>query len=319
MLNKKDLRDLIETTILDIKLTGAVVEKDYYVTQIIHALSDIQNEYFRLVFAGGTCLAKAHRIVDRMSEDIDFKIQIKNNISFSRSRLIKELKEFRAQIKSSLVVPSLTTIEDVARNEGKYQRVILQYPHTYPINPTLRPDLLLEFTLSDIRLSVEDLTVNTIIEDILKETKLFAPPQTPCISVDETAIEKWVGLTRRVIAIERGYDPDDNSLVRHIYDLNAIKQANKINNNFIALANAIVINDANQFKNRHSEYSANPTSEIRESLALLKNKPAWKEHYQKFLVDMVYNPSTAIEYEKAIATIEDISAKVIDSLSYPPS
>lgn len=31
MLNKKDLHDLIETTLLDIKLTGAVVEKDYYV------------------------------------------------------------------------------------------------------------------------------------------------------------------------------------------------------------------------------------------------------------------------------------------------
>jgi predicted nucleotidyltransferase component of viral defense system len=57
MLNKKDLRDLIETTLLNIKLTGAVIEKDYYVTQVIHALSDIQNEYFRLVFAGGTCLA----------------------------------------------------------------------------------------------------------------------------------------------------------------------------------------------------------------------------------------------------------------------
>lgn len=45
MLNKKDLRDLIETTLLDIKLTGAVVEKDYYVTQVIQALSDIQLEY----------------------------------------------------------------------------------------------------------------------------------------------------------------------------------------------------------------------------------------------------------------------------------
>lgn len=111
MLNKKDLRDLIETTLLNIKLTGAVVEKDYYVTQVIHALSDMQNEYFRLVFAGGTCLAKAHRIVDRMSEDIDFKIQIKNNQNFSRSRLIKELKEFREQIKSLLVITGLATIE----------------------------------------------------------------------------------------------------------------------------------------------------------------------------------------------------------------
>jgi hypothetical protein len=314
MLNKKDLRDLIETTLLNIKLTGAVIEKDYYVTQVIHALSDIQNEYFRLVFAGGTCLAKAHRIVDRMSEDIDFKIQIKNNKIFTRSRLIKELKEFRTQIKSSLVVPGLTTIEDVSRNEGKYQRVILQYPYTYPISPTLRPDLLLEFTLSDIRLSVEDLSIKTIIEDVLKEMILFTSPQTPCISVDETAIEKWVGLTRRIIAIERGYDPDDKALVRHIYDLNSIKQANKINANFFALAKAIITSDAKQFKNRHKEYSANPGAEIRESLALLKNKPIWKEHYQTFLAEMVYDSSTAIEYEKAIATIEDISAKVIDSL-----
>lgn len=316
MLNKKDLRDLIETTLLNIKLTGAVIEKDYYVTQVIHGLSDIQNEYFRLVFAGGTCLAKAHRIVDRMSEDIDFKIQIKNNENFSRSRLIKELKEFRAQIKSSLAVPDLTTIEDVARNEGKYQRIILKYPYTYPISPTLRPDLLLEFTLSDIRLSVEDLSVNTIIENVLKEIALFVPTKTPCISIDETAIEKWVGLTRRVIAIERKYDPDDNTLVRHIYDLNSIEQAGLINANFYTLAKTVVYSDALQFKNKHPEYSVNPAAEIRESLLLLKNKSTWKDYYQKFLSDMVYDFSTAIDYEKALAVIEDISAKVIDTLSF---
>lgn len=319
MLNKKDLRELIETTLLNIKLTGAVIEKDYYVTQVIHALSDIQNEYFRLVFAGGTCLAKAHRIVDRMSEDIDFKIQIKNNENVSRSRLIKELKEFRAQIKSSLVVPGLAAIEDVARNEGKYQRIILKYPYTYPMSPTLRPNLLLEFTLSDIRLSVENLPVKTIIEEALKETSLFTSPATPCISVDETAIEKWVGLTRRVIAIERNYHPDDSALVRHVYDLNSIKEANRINDNFFTLAKAVVVSDAKQFKNQHPEYSLNPGEEIQESLMLLKNKPIWKEHYQTFLAEMVYDSSTAIEYEKAIATIEDISARVVDSLSYPSS
>ncbi|OGT42354.1 MAG: hypothetical protein A3F13_07165 [Gammaproteobacteria bacterium RIFCSPHIGHO2_12_FULL_40_19] len=314
MLNKKDLRDLIETTLLNIKLTGAVVEKDYYVTQAIYALSDIQNENFRLVFAGGTCLAKAHRIVDRMSEDIDFKIQIKNNENFSRSRLIKALKEFRVQIKSSFIVPGLTPIEEVARNEGKYQRVILKYPHIYPISPTLRPDLLLELTLSDIHLDIEDLSVKTIIEDVLKEVMIFSPPQTPCISVEETAIEKWVGLTRRVIAIERNYQPDDNALVRHIYDLNSIKKANMINDSFFTLAKTIVSNDAKQFKSQHPEYSVNPGAEIRESLSLLKNKPIWKEHYQKFLSDMVYDSSTAIRYEEAVAAIEDISAEAIHTL-----
>lgn len=134
------------------------------------------------------------------------------------------------------------------------------------------------------------------------------------MSVDETAIEKWVGLTRRVVAIERDYHPDDKTLVRHIYDLNSIKAFNRINDNFFILAKEIVKNDAKQFKNQHPEYFANPSAEIRESLSLLKNKSIWKEHYQKFLSDMVYNSSTAINYEKAIATIEDISTKVIDGL-----
>jgi len=76
--------------------------------QIVHIW---QSENFQVIFCGGTCLAKAHRIVKRMSEDIDFKIQIKNNKNFSRSRLIKELKEFRSQIKSSLVIAELMTIK----------------------------------------------------------------------------------------------------------------------------------------------------------------------------------------------------------------
>src|SRR3984893_16878056 len=127
MLNKKDLQELISATRQHINLREAVIEKDYYVTQAIHALSDVENEYFRLVFCGGTCLAKAHKIVNRMSEDIDFKIQLKNNEIFSRSRLVKELKEFRSQITSALMLPNLTIEENVARNEGKYQRIKLNY------------------------------------------------------------------------------------------------------------------------------------------------------------------------------------------------
>jgi len=63
------LRTLIGTTSEILGLEDAVIEKDYYVTQIIHALSGTENDFFRLVFSGGTCLAKAHKIVKRMSED----------------------------------------------------------------------------------------------------------------------------------------------------------------------------------------------------------------------------------------------------------
>ena len=51
-----------------------------------------------------------------------------------------------------------------------------------------------------------------------------------------------------------------------------------------------------------------------QSLALLKNKPLWKERYQEFIETMVYDNTTALEYKNAINILENISARVIDSL-----
>ena len=104
LLKPEQLKELALMTAerLEIKYP-AIIEKDYYVTYLISSLSNIENEYFKLVFCGGTCLAKAHKLVKRMSEDIDFKIVLKNTGEvFSKSRLIKELKIFRTQIMAAV-------------------------------------------------------------------------------------------------------------------------------------------------------------------------------------------------------------------------
>jgi len=315
MLNKKDLRELISATRQHINLREAVIEKDYYVTQVINAISNVENEYFRLVFCGGTCLAKAHKIVKRMSEDVDFKIQIKKTDTvFSRTLLSKELKKFRSHIKSKLTLLGLTAGDPIVRNEGRYLRIELYYDSVFHTSKELRPHILLEFTLSGIRLPIENLLIKTLIEDTLEDTVIFMPSSTPCISVDETAIEKWVGLTRRIIAIERTYHHDDKTLIRHVYDLHAIKQADKISAAFFALAKIIINNDIKQFKNQHPEYLTNPSNEIKQSLTLLKNKPLWKERYQEFIETMVYDSTHAQEYESVINTLESISVEVINSI-----
>ncbi|HHF7367632.1 TPA: nucleotidyl transferase AbiEii/AbiGii toxin family protein [Legionella bozemanae] len=316
MLSNAKLKELIAATQVYINLREAVIEKDYYVTQVIHALSNLENEYFRLVFCGGTCLAKAHKVVSRMSEDVDFKIQLKQlETRFSKTRLLKELKEFRTYIKSKLNLPGLIASEPIVRNEGQYSRIDLTYPSCFPTNAGLRPHILLEFTLADVRQDVVDLSIKTLIEDNLKNTALFSPCSTLCVAIDETAIEKWVGLTRRIIAIERAYHPDDKSLIRHVYDLNAIQHANKINDYFFVLAKEIVINDAKQFKNQHPEYSINPGDEIKQSLALLRSKREWSERYQEFIATMVFDNNSALEYDEAITTIDQISMRVINTLT----
>lgn len=313
MLNEVLLRQISDTGEL-LGLDEAVIEKDYYVTQVIHALSHLENETFRLAFCGGTCLAKAHKLVKRMSEDVDFKVQRKTSESFSRSRLKSELNKFRTYIRSTLKVPDLTVENDFARNEGRYQQVILKYPGSFPIGSALRSDIKIELTFADILLPTNELEVKTLIEDNFNEIKLFNPSNATCISIDETAIEKWVGLTRRIMAIERGLEDDDKTLIRHVYDLNAINEASKINSSFAEYAKTVVISDGQQFKNQHPEYAADPGAEIKQSLALLKDKPLWKERYEEFIEAMVYDSDNALPYNQAINTLEAISANVIKNL-----
>jgi len=316
VIKQEELKELVLITSekLSIKYPS-IIEKDYHVTQIIHALAGIENDYFCLIFAGGTCLAKAHKIVKRMSEDIDFKIKFKfSQNDFSKSRFLKELKIFRMQIMSSLSFPDMKIIDIAVRNEGKYLRVELSYPALFSGNDVLRPHLLLEFTLSDVRISTEYLSIKTIIEDVINVDALCSSSSINCVSTDETAIEKWVSITRRVIAIERKYHFDDQTLIRHLYDLNAIKQATIIGHGFFDLAHVIINNDAKQFKNQHPEYSINPRDEIEQSIALLKKKSLWRKRYADFIQAMVYDSSNVPEYDLAIKSLEQMSSEVIGSL-----
>src|SRR5436190_23564455 len=168
-----DVTRLVIETSDFLNIDEMLVEKDYYVTQVIHSLSDIDNEFFRLIFAGGTCLAKAHRIVNRMSEDIDFKIQPKFTLeNFSNTKKLKELKAFREFVSSKLQHAGLSFNAPIVRNEGKYSRIEISYPRGFLGEYTnLRPHILLELTQSEVRLPTENITVKTLIEETFDTKK----------------------------------------------------------------------------------------------------------------------------------------------------
>ncbi|MGE3920594.1 MAG: nucleotidyl transferase AbiEii/AbiGii toxin family protein [Gammaproteobacteria bacterium] len=52
----------------------SLVEKDYYAVQVIKEISTLDLDSYKLVFSGGTSLAKVYQNTFRMSEDIDFKL-----------------------------------------------------------------------------------------------------------------------------------------------------------------------------------------------------------------------------------------------------
>lgn len=53
----------------------AFVEKDWYASQALNAIASIENENFIVMFSSRTSLTKAHGLIQRFSEDLDFRCQ----------------------------------------------------------------------------------------------------------------------------------------------------------------------------------------------------------------------------------------------------
>src|ERR1700693_1208343 len=64
----------------------------------MRAVASVDATPFHLVFAGGTCLARAHKLIRRMSEDVDFKIVPLNADAVSRSKRRKQLADLRDRV-----------------------------------------------------------------------------------------------------------------------------------------------------------------------------------------------------------------------------
>lgn len=56
-------------------INPAFVEKDWYAVQILNKVYEFSYPGFEIIFSGGTALSKAHNIIQRFTEDVDFRVQ----------------------------------------------------------------------------------------------------------------------------------------------------------------------------------------------------------------------------------------------------
>ena len=93
-LDSESFRDLLQASSEDLKIPVQLIEKDYYISAILRALS--KSTYSRqIVFKGGTSLSKAFQLIDRFSEDVDFAVisgdMSGNQVKMLLSKLMKEV------------------------------------------------------------------------------------------------------------------------------------------------------------------------------------------------------------------------------------
>jgi predicted nucleotidyltransferase component of viral defense system len=277
-------------------------EKDWYTTKVLNALTQVRDPRFQLVFSGGTSLSKGYQLIERFSEDIDFKV-IETQPGLTRT----DRREFRRKIAEVLnsCDPDLTlsNTERFTRKEGTsfFSGEITYKPH-FDLQSSMREFIQLELNFRPPTLdpSIRQLTsiVNKFTNEI-PEVDGFR-----CVSLAETAADKIGALSWRVVGIEpdrSGYDP---RLIRHLYDLHYLAPQIADDPQWLKLTLDTVKQDISRSTNREDYQDLTlqfdtPHQLLQQLVIKLGENKLYQQHYQNFVEDFTYGKpllfDTAIE------------------------
>jgi hypothetical protein len=282
----------------------ALVEKDFYVIRALAVIAAVEIEMLplRLVFGGGTALSRAHRLIRRMSEDIDLRIVVDNNRSARGA-----LRRLRARITEALLGAGFKFDPNdpayrKSGNESRYTIYRLPYEPVTTGEGALRPTIQIETAVWPLRRPAVERPVISFMAEALQRPPEIA--NIDCVSILETAADKFVGLTRRAGAELAGLDEPDPTLVRHLHDLHALREHYNPAE-VAALAREVMLADAEAYGNQFPAYRADPMRETLRAVGGLAADPDYARRYAEFERLMVYGD--VVEYSACISTITGLS------------
>jgi predicted nucleotidyltransferase component of viral defense system len=289
----------------------AIVEKDYYAIQLLKLLSTLETPDYQLVFAGGTCLAKAHQNTYRMSENIDIKLVPTEEVSAeSRTEQRRLRRELHGQLQALLEGSELFSLVQAPgiQNEYRFQQFLIEYPTRHDTFKALRPHLQLELTESVLLQAPINASLCSLYAEVAKQEREVS--NFVCVGLESTAAEKLVSLLRRTAARVRDVEKkDDPILIRHIYDLHLILAGKKNFEDIGVLVQQVIAIDVEQFGSQHPEFCEDPVAELRFGFEQLKQEPVHQQRYKDFIGPLVYHPDP-VDWNTAFATLEKLVTRI---------
>lgn len=275
-----------------------------------------------MVFAGGTCLSKAYGLIERMSEDIDIKVELDTppeGYAFpkdlgDRSRL----KALHAAVEEALSDLDFEWVVDernpIRRDTHRYYCLMVSYEaHFQDAAGTLRPQLKIELVCRPPMIPSETQNLGYMLEKLGGSNDPFLFPME-CITVAETLAEKVLSLLRRCASSWGGYQPGefDTALVRHVYDVWRIATGHP---EAIAPAAGVfassVGKDVAEFGRQHPEFGADPFGVLRQTLEVAATHEGLKANFEQRLIPLLYAHERP-DYETCFAAFAGVARHLLE-------
>jgi predicted nucleotidyltransferase component of viral defense system len=279
----------------------ALVEKDWHVVKALAAVISADVKPYRLVFGGGTALGRAFGLIRRMSEDIDLRIVGDNRPTRGQLRPIRQAITdalLKAGFKFDPNNPECRT----TKHKGRYTIYKIPYVSVTEDGEGLRSEIQIETTAFPLRRDTVEKPVSSFVAEGYSRPAEI--PAIPCASIPETMAEKIVALTRRAGAELAGLrEIPDSTLVRHLYDLHAIR--NHYDAADVAgLAGEIMKADAETRGQGFPAYQADPLGETLKAIEGIAASPDYAATYATFGRDMVYGERA--DFQTAVGTLRKL-------------
>jgi len=311
-MNELPSKQLFEQAATELSIASSMVEKDWHVVQLLSYLSRLQIPDFTIVFSGGTALSKAHGLIQRFSEDVDFRVITKENLfeDKSKSKIKEMLSDFKRHLIEALEQAGFDVGNLDAKNGNTYFSANIKYETQFNRNDALRQDIKFEVTVLNPQIEIAFLPVQSFLAKLKKE-----PPEVEsiaCISPIETAADKLSALVWRIPNRIRDAKNDERSLVRHPHDLAILEYLAGNDARFVKLVLSSLQDDNNRAKNIPDFAILTNQEKFKLMFDTLADDKEYPKEYDLFVKSLSYAPiDTVPDFEMAIEAVKRLAQIVL--------
>lgn len=319
-------RSLINQMLAYYNLPVESIEKDLWVTQVLHALFSLPVSD-KLIFKGGTSLSKAWGLIDRFSEDIDLAIdpvflgkpegdptkkQIKKLRKASSLYVAEELAEMLRARFEEVGLSDWLTVEAQPNGEGDntYPEPRQLYVHYRSVfgdhKGYLRSDIVLEISARSLMEPVAEVEVSSLLSKHLPIRDVAPVPVVTAVA-GKTMVEKMF-LLHEVFSIE-GHGMRAERKSRHLYDLYKMMSRPFAEE---AIADSELWESIRHHREIYTSVSGmDYTPDVRERLVLVPREDiidVWKTDYEQMMGSMIYGEKPS--WDELMQAMKELQERV---------